>query len=210
MAQALEEVARQLGEVASPNDVGAFVRKVMGERLAARRELVSTALAESTLRESQRLEAAIPVDLDADPPTAESRPTSGSWELAASRSGSQVIPPPPSPWSVRALAIVAAVSLVVAITSVVAVSNRRPAASAAPPAPTTNLAQATSGPLSNDSHPIPMAITNASTTAPPSANTAANLAPPSASLAGAKGATTRATPKTAKPTPRSRDDEAGF
>lgn len=67
MGEALEGLMRKLGVVTTHAEVGAFVQHVLGDKLAARRQLIQNALAEAANRETARKAlTAVPVDVESD------------------------------------------------------------------------------------------------------------------------------------------------
>jgi serine/threonine-protein kinase len=203
MAVALENVMRTLGAPASYGDVAAFVRKVMAVRLAARRELVSKALVESTTRESQRVSAAIPVEVDVELEV----PGRTVWGAALRSITSSI----PARSSRARLALTAFAAIWVVVVGVIGVGGRGRATSASNQAPPA---------YSAPSVPLDTAIPAiaAESAAPPAETTAApvtSAAQPRAHVAaprpgGSASAAATHAKSSPKPAAKSRDDEAGF
>jgi serine/threonine-protein kinase len=211
MAAALERVMVELGAVASNNEVAAFVRSAMAARLAARRELVAQAVAESVTRESKRLSAAIPIEIDVD---AEER--SSGTVGGAVRSNGRGLAHEARPSRSR-LTVGAFVALCLVVLGLVAVVGRGRASSVAghPPERSEGRGAASSGtpppvaPVVETSSPVPEP-----TAAEPSASAASQQAPASTARATPARARIVSPPPVSKSAPsqpkKSRDDEAGF
>jgi hypothetical protein len=195
MADELEGLMRKLDLVVSYAEVGAFVKNAMGPRLDERRELVTRALSESKTRESQRLLAAIPIDVDG-----EAAPHSGasSWG-SISESGQRPVVRVVSITTKRVVLFAAAVLSIVLTTVIAMRTLHRPA----PIAGTALIAEPAPSPPPVETSAV--AVTPI-TIAP--AASEAKMPPPAAKpfVPVMRRAPRSAKPTTAKP----RDDEAGF
>lgn len=202
LAAGLEEVTRELGVAVSAGEVRSFVRRAMAARLAARRELVSQALADSASRLSTGLLAAVPIEVDVDVDV--DVEASGATGFGAVRSSAQSI--------VRELRLprsrlgLAGAALLFGVLGLVGFAGRAhaPAAGAgvvAPPAmpPVARL----------DPVPVTTVEAPAQETTPA---VSASAAPPRPRVAAPpRTAGPVAAPKTpSAATRKSRDDEAGF
>jgi serine/threonine-protein kinase len=222
MAVALESAIRQLGAAASYNDVAAFVRKTMAARLATRRELVAQALAESTTRESQRLSAAVPIEVDVN--VEEMETPGGTVWGAALRSIASGVPRDARPSRAR-FALTALAALCVAVLGLVGMMGRGHHTAAAGGGSEARLALTGAGrnePLSSvvqldepvavtlpEPAPLPAAPSAATATASATAQRVRPAAPPRAAGSAAAASPT-ATKTVTRPVSKSRDDEAGF
>ncbi len=64
MGDALETLMRKLSVVTTHAEVGAFVQKVLGEKLDARKQLIANAIAEAGNRERAREALTVPIEVD--------------------------------------------------------------------------------------------------------------------------------------------------
>jgi serine/threonine-protein kinase len=64
MGEALESLMRKLSVVTTHADVAAFVQKVLGEKLDARRQLIASAISEASNREHAREALMVPIEVD--------------------------------------------------------------------------------------------------------------------------------------------------
>jgi serine/threonine-protein kinase len=139
MGDALETLMRKLHVVTTHSEVGAFVHKVLGEKLDARKQLITSAMAEASYRERVREALTVPIEIDTSdddgaslqqgivampsivssmPPPIGSQPRALD-EISQRREGSTVdtfvtrpMPPPAGRWPIVVAAVMGVLAIV--------------------------------------------------------------------------------------------------